>query len=375
MHKLKVLVVDDSLVYRKIISKAVERTNIAVIDCTASSGITALERLEQRDIDVVLLDVFMPAMDGIETLKEIKRKYNIPVIMISSGGVDGAKITVEALRLGAMDFILKPTNGNAEHNMEVIRRHLNLLFSQILFDKYIGSEKPAPRPRKVPKDSKEIRKNEEKLETVPVSSPNKRKLPSKPTILCGMDIVVMASSTGGPNAVEEVCKALGSDFSKPILLVQHMPPDFTRIFADFLAKRTSIQVKEAQEGDEIIGGRILIAPGGYHMIVNSDFTISLTDAEPVNGVRPAADVLFKSVAETYAGKRVLAVILTGMGSDGTEGLRALKKACQCYSITQSKETSVIYGMPRSVDEAGLSDESVDLKDIGRRIIEISRGRC
>jgi len=361
LYKLKVLVVDDSLVYRRIITRAVEKTNIAVVDCTASGGITALERLEQRDIDVVLLDVFMPQMDGIETLKEIKKRYShIPVIMISSGGVDGAKITVEALRQGAMDFILKPSNGDAEYNMDIINRHLNLLFSQILIDKYIGTGKPVPRPN---------------ASLAPLSSPKTRELPQKPTTLCGVDVVVMASSTGGPNAVEEVCKALGSNFSKPILLVQHMPPDFTRIFADFLAKRTKIQVKEAQEGDRVIGGRMLIAPGGYHMIVNADFSISLTDDAPVNGVKPAADVLFKSVAKAYSGKRVLAVILTGMGSDGTEGLKILKRSCQCYSITQSEESSVIYGMPRSVDEAGLSDERLDLKDIGRRIIEISRGRC
>lgn len=374
MYKLKVLVVDDSLVYRRIISKAVEKTNIAVVDCTASSGITALERLEQRNIDVVLLDVFMPKMDGIETLREIKRKYShIPVIMISSGGVDGAKITVEALRLGAMDFILKPTNGDMEKNMKIINRHLNLLFSQILLDKYIEKGKPAPQT--ILEESKGNIEIDKIIDTAPPSPPKKREPASRPTSLCGVDIVVMASSTGGPNAVEEVCKALGSDFSKPILLVQHMPPDFTRIFANFLAKRSRIQVKEAQEGDKIVAGQMLVAPGGYHMIVNSDFTISLIDDEPVNGVKPAADVLFKSVAKAYAGKRVLAVILTGMGSDGTEGLRALKNACHCYSITQSEESSVIYGMPRSVDEAGLSDESVDLKDIGRRITEISRGRC
>ena len=366
MDKLKVLVVDDSLVYRKIISKAVEKTNIAVVDCTASSGITALERLQQREIDIVLLDVFMPEMDGIETLKEIKKKYNhIHVIMISSGGMDGAKITVEALRQGAMDFIIKPTNGNLEYNMDIINRHLNLLFSQILIDKYVGTRQPIHPPRE----------NKKTDDTFPLSRKRARVLPPSPTILCGVDIVVMASSTGGPNAVEEVCKELGSDFSKPILLVQHMPPDFTRIFAGFLDKKTRIQVKEAQEGDKILGGRMLIAPGGYHMKVNADFTISLSDEAPVNGVKPAADVLFKSVAKAYAGKRVLAVILTGMGSDGTEGLKALKRACQCYSITQSEESSVIYGMPRSAYEAGLSDERVDLKDIGRRIIEISRGRC
>ena len=379
MDKLKVLVVDDSLVYRNIVSKAVEKTSIAIVDCTASSGITALERLEQRSIDVVLLDVFMPEMDGIETLKEIKRRHsNIPVIMISSGGEDGAKITVKALEQGAMDFILKPLKGDAENNMSTISRHLNLLFAQIIMDRYaVGTGGQVPRPNGSKGYGDEKYGNgkhgngkhgggKDRLDL------GTRNLSPRPN---GVDIVVMASSTGGPNAVEEVCKVLDTGFTKPILLVQHMPPDFTRIFAEFLDKKTNIQVKEAQEGDEITGGRILVAPGGYHMTVNGGSTISLTDDSPVNGVRPAADVLFRSVAKAYKGKRVLAIILTGMGSDGTEGIKVLKESCQCYCITQSKESSVIYGMPRSVDEAGLSDEVIDLKDIGRRIIEISRGRC
>ena len=400
--KLKVLVVDDSLVYRNILSRAVEKSSIAVVDCTASNGAIALERLEQRSIDVVLLDVFMPQMDGIETLKKIKEKHShIPVIMISSGGEDGAKTTVTALREGAMDFILKPTFGDTQSNMEHISRQLNLLFSQILLDKYLvpgqavrPSTEVAAHVTKVDykDDVKEDWGHQDAMIQVKditkdpaIDIPENQKperikkhldisYSYKLPLLKGVDVIVMAASTGGPNAVEEVCKALGEEFSKPILLVQHMPPDFTRIFAEFLAKKVSIQVKEAQEGDKILGGRLLIAPGGYHMIVNPDFTVSITDDEPVNGVKPAADVLFRSVARAYAGKRVLAVTLTGMGNDGTEGIRALKRACQCYSITQSERTSVIYGMPRSVDEAGLSDESVDLKDMGTRIKEISRGR-
>lgn len=391
MHKLKVLVVDDSLVYRKIISRAVERTERAVVDCTASSGITALERLEQRSIDVVLMDVYMPGMDGIETLARIKEKYeDLPVIIISSGGVDGARLMVRALEEGAMDFILKPSQGSGEKNIETISRHLTILFSQILIDRYAAKSR-----KRQGKRGSDPKSGEEGRDPVPIGMESRpstgsgirtedRDIPRKgdlvpdygTTCLSGIDLVVVASSTGGPGAVEEVCQALGPGFTRPILIVQHMPPDFTKIFARFLGKKCGMSVKEAEEGDEILNGRVLVAPGGYHMVVDpDDLKITLTTTPPVNGVRPAADVLFQSVARAYAGKRVLAVILTGMGSDGTAGVRALKEACQCYCITQSRETSVIYGMPRSVYEAGLSDEVVDLKDIGNRIIEINRGRC
>lgn len=383
MDKLKVLVVDDSLTYRNIITKAVEKTNLALVDCTASSGITALERLEQRSIDVVLLDIFMPEMDGIETLARIKGRYeDLPVIIISSGGEDGAKTTVKALEKGAMDFIIKPLEGDGNKNMVTISRHLGILFSQIIMDKYTvtgdgAKGQPAPLKKEIKPTKKHEKRGEGSNLGVTAPPPSHTKGSACPG---GIDLVVIASSTGGPNAVEVVCQDIGQDFNKPILLVQHMPPDFTRIFAEFLGKKCRISVKEAEEGDEVIGGRILVAPGGYHMVALSDKDgasprISLNTSPPVNGVRPAADVLFESIAHSYRGQRVLAIILTGMGSDGTNGLKALKEACQCYCITQSEETCVIYGMPRSAYEAGLSDEIAHLEDVGKRIIEINRGRC
>mgnify|MGYP000894993805 CR=1 FL=1 len=385
MNKLRVLVVDDSLVYRNIVSKAVKNTGIARVDCTASGGVTALERLEQREIDVVLLDVFMPEMDGIETLKEIKKRYShLPVIMISGGGEDGARLTVKALEQGTMDFILKPQDGDPHKNITTISRHLGILFSQIVMDKYLSGKPVAKKTIKKAnvKVDKQIAgpKREKEGEKEKEEKPDKLTILDS-TCITGVDLVVVASSTGGPNAVEEVCRSLGSNFTKPILLVQHMPADFTRIFSDFLNKKTNIKVKEAEQGDQVVGGQVLVAPGGYHMTVDPPdrrggaLRVSLNTDDPVNGVRPAADVLFRSVAQNYKGKRILAIILTGMGNDGTQGIRELKEACQCYCITQSQETCVIYGMPRSVYEMGLSDEVVHLQDIGRRIIEISRGRC
>ncbi|HZJ83369.1 MAG TPA: chemotaxis-specific protein-glutamate methyltransferase CheB, partial [Clostridia bacterium] len=371
-------------------------------ECTASSGVTALERLEQRAIHVVLLDVFMPDMDGIENLIEIKRRYkDLPVIIVSSGGEDGAKTTVTALEHGAMDYILKPAKGDGEKNISIISRHLGILFSQILMDQYAVSRHSVKKKSRLNRDKllyrgkdeksddknllpqKNVWVNKRKPETQrPVSQMKKRSPldipPISPNSINGVDLVVIASSTGGPNAVEKVCQQLGSNFSKPILIVQHMPPDFTKIFAEFLSRKCEIEAKEAQEGDEIKGGNILVAQGGYHMRAVSGNegrrkSIALDTTPTVNGVRPAADVLFESIAKSYRGQRILAVILTGMGSDGTKGVEALKKECQCYCITQSEETCVIYGMPRSVVEAGLSDEVVHLKDIGKRILDISGG--
>lgn len=373
LDKIKVLVVDDSVVYRRIIAGAVEKTGSGQLDCTASNGEIALERLEQRSIDVVLLDVFMPGMDGMETLKQIKKKYpQLPVIMISGGGEDSAKITVEALEKGAMDFILKPSKGDPDENERLISRHLDIIFSQIRVDQYTAQVKKTIKDRK-----KEVNQQRE-------NSINQREGQDvskrwEPMGLNGVDVIVIASSTGGPNAVEQVCTKLPWGFSKPILIVQHMPAEFTRIFSEFLAKKCNLPVKETKDGDEIQGGHIFIAPGGYHLTVYKDMSrgkkiTKLQTTPPVKGVRPAADVLFASIAQAYRGQRILAIILTGMGSDGTQGVATLKELCQCYCITQSQESCVIYGMPRSVDEAGLSDETVDLKDIGQRIIEIVSGR-
>ncbi|HYE82406.1 MAG TPA: CheB methylesterase domain-containing protein [Clostridia bacterium] len=193
-----------------------------------------------------------------------------------------------------------------------------------------------------------------------------------------IELVVIASSTGGPTALDTVFSQLPADIKVPILIVQHMPPEFTGVLAQTLCKKYSLDVKEGSDGDRVEPGRIIIAPGGMHMTVSSSKgfgnEIRLLNTPYVNGVRPSADVLFSSVAKEYKGKGVLAVVLTGMGNDGTQGIREMKEECNCYCITQSESSCVVYGMPKCVYEAGLSDEVGELKEIAFRMYQIVRGR-
>jgi len=187
------------------------------------------------------------------------------------------------------------------------------------------------------------------------------------------DLVLIASSTGGPDALKVICSELTEEVQRPFLVVQHMPPDFTGALARSLNKKSGLTIEEAKDGDVLEKGKMLIAPGGAHMILSANGikkTVHMINAPYVNGVRPSADVLFRSVAENWVGSNVLAVILTGMGSDGVAGVEILKKKCNCYCITQSESTCVVYGMPKSVFEAGLSDEAVDLQHIAMRIKQL-----
>lgn len=353
-NKLAVLIVEDSAIYRRLIGSAVDQTGIATAVKSASNGTLALELIKKERFDAVLMDVNMPEMDGIETLTHLRKmKSELPVIMISSSGGKNAEVTLRALHLGAMDFIIKPLEQDYETNMMLLTEQLKTLFEQI------GSHSTTLNPKSKVASS---------LVGLSVEIPR--------TKLSGIDLVVIASSTGGPVAVERVLSELGEDFSKPVLLVQHMPPDFTRTFSESLDKKCFLSVREAYDGQSIRAGQVLVAPGGYHMIVEkaamSGKQVRINLEEHVNGVRPAADVLFKSVAKVYEGARILAIILTGMGTDGREGIRNLKKSCTCYCIVQNEETCVVYGMPKSVVEAGLSDEVLGITEIAARIRHIAQ---
>lgn len=369
--KLKILIVDDSLVYRKLLTQVAEDTGLGEVVYTASNGETALERLRQEAIDVILLDVYMPNMDGIELLNIVKEEWpDKSVIMVSSGGVDSAQLTVKALELGAMDFILKPSGDDLKKNMERLKSYLHVLFAQILTRKY----------------SEKLWETAGKIDVVKGKVDSGKGKDVKPRVrrggyerfnLDGVEIVLIAASTGGPTALEKVLKKLPSDIQVPILIVQHMPPTFTQMLADTIDKKVDIPIREAEAGDRVEDGIALIAPGGYHMVVDAEGTqktIRTEDTPHVHGVKPAADILFKSVANSYKNGNVLAIVLTGMGVDGTQGVRELKSNTNCYCITQDRESCVVYGMPKSVYEAGLSDEIVHIDKIGGRIIDIVSGR-
>lgn len=350
-QKLRVLVVEDSLIYRKIIKAAVESTEKAVVTQTAQNGLIALELLNKSIFDLVLMDIVMPELDGIKTLQTVKLRFpELPVVMVSSTGDKSAQTTLEALKFGALDFIIKPLEENYDTNMNLLKEQLEKIFEQ--FVSYRIPKKNIPKSETV--------KNQDKKE------------------LSAVDLVVIASSTGGPVAVEKIISSLDKNFVKPVLLVQHMPPEFTGVFAKTLDRKSHMSIIEAKDASIVRSGQVLVAPGGYHMIVRKSQKyqkiIKLEKGEPVNGVMPAADVTFNSVAKSYPSENVLAVVLTGMGEDGKAGIKALKENCNCYCITQDEATSVVYGMPRSVVEAGLSDEILPIEKIALRIQEICKGR-
>ncbi len=362
-EKLKVLIVDDSLVYRKILTAAVESTGLAVAGQTASNGVIALERMAQQHFDVVLLDQMMPEMTGIETLSIIRKKYpDMAVIMISDCTKENAAVTVRALEMGALDFILKPSDSSPDRNMEIIKNHLHILFAQVKIKRSTANIIKPPLSGHGHQESETLKN--------PAFGRERKKARLKK-----VDLTVIAASTGGPVALERICSLLTTDIKKPVLIVQHMPPEFTRVLAESLSRKCLLPVSEGSEGALIKDGEIIVAPGGYHMVVreldDNRRIIQLEGSEFVNGVRPAADVLFRSVAHTYSGMDVLAVILTGMGSDGTAGVNELKQKCNCYCITQSEPSCTIYGMPKSICDAGLSDEEVDLENIAKRMQQIA----
>jgi two-component system chemotaxis response regulator CheB len=342
---IRVLVVDDSALMRKLIPAILARdTSIEVVG-TAMDGAFALKKIEELRPDVVTLDLEMPRMDGMETLRLIMQRAPLPVILFSTHSKEGAYSTLKALALGAVDFIAKPTDAAAGH-LETIA------------DSLIEKIKVASRAagRKLPPA------------TVAIDPPNLRK-GSKST-LPPSRIIAIGTSTGGPNALQFVLSQIPTDFPCAILVVQHMPEGFTEMFARRLDECGALDVSEAKSGDLLISGRVLICPGNRHMMVRrmprGDMVI-LSDGPPVNGHRPSVDVLFHSVAQEF-GLTAVGVIMTGMGEDGAEGLGAIKTAGG-MTIAQSEETCVVSGMPRAAILKGHANKIVPLEGIGTFLVQ------
>lgn len=343
---MRVLVVDDSTLYRKIISDALAGLSDVQI-LTAPSGPIALSMLEAAPVDLVLLDIHMPEMSGPEVLEIIVRKYPRTPVVVFSGGVDrDASVTIRALETGALDFIQKP---NAD-SMEQGKKTLQLQMRRVV-------------------DLARLR-----MGSVPIpDSTAAAQLPPRPRISRvprSPELLLIGSSTGGPNALQEVLTRLPSNFPVPILVVQHMPPKFTTTLAAHIDRLSPLQVSEVLDGHIPKPGEVLFAPGGSHLkLVRNPagkLVARLTDEPPVNSCRPSVDVLFESAAACGL-RGVITVILTGMGDDGASGVAALRAACPTWCIIQNAATCVVYGMPAAIERRRLEDQILPLRDIAPRL--------
>jgi len=363
---LRILIVDDTAVYRRILTEVVEAVHPDCAVTTCPSGRLALNRLEQAPADLVLLDVEMPDLSGLETLRILRKQHpDTSVIMISGTTSAAASYTLDALALGALEFVGKPEGTDAAASRAELADILKPLLRHVQTRKNLrvtASQPAASGPaRSVPAPAPP--------EPVSPAVSSRRHAP-RPT---RFDVLGIGVSTGGPNALGELIPALPADLKIPVLVVQHMPPMFTASLAEHLNRTSKLHVTEAVEGEPVLPGRVYIAPGGKHMVIRrmgpeEVRIIGLNDNPPENSCRPSVDVLFRSMAAQYDGN-ILSVIMTGMGSDGCEGVRALKRS-GAYCLSQSEDTCVVYGMPFAVDEAGLSDERVSLPRLAPRIAHL-----
>jgi len=357
---IRVLVVDDSAFMRKAISNLLSESRDFVVVNTARSGEDALRKVAALDPDVMTLDIDMPGMDGLSVLERVMKEHPLPVVIVSSLTEDGAAVTIRALELGALDFIPKHLGG-VSLRISSIRDPLH------------------EKVRVAARASIKIREGaNRRTAPAPVSHPVQDRLPprgvtqgatnSRGTLSLGLnsvqDLVVIGCSTGGPQALQTILKALPSTFSSPIVVAQHMPKFFTKTFAERLNQLCAVEVREAQQGDSVKPGLVLIAPGGQHMSLHKDgnrVVIQLSEHPAHLPYRPSVDILMESAAQVY-GPKVIGLVLTGMGQDGLEGARAIKQSGGSI-IAQDEASCIVYGMPKVIVEQGCADKVLPLQHI------------
>jgi len=373
--EIGVLIVDDSALMRNLIGHMIEDTPGLVVAEKAMNGHFALTKIPRCNPDVIVLDLEMPEMNGIEFLKERKKQgIDIPVVILSSIAAKGAEITMEALSLGASDFIQKPS-GSISEDIHVVKDTVitKLLGYGGAYRKQKGKKVLAPSEyeAKTPADKKSDIAIHFKLAAAEPVAPA---APPVPTRKPGnTEIIAIGISTGGPDALRVVFADLDKDLKVPIVVVQHMPAGFTMEFAKSLDRICPLAVKEAEDGDVIMPGRILIAQGNKHLEVEKKGTgavARLSDTPLVSGHRPSADVLFASVAMAFQ-NHALGVIMTGMGRDGAQHLGTIYKEGG-MTLGQDEASAVVYGMPRVAYEYGHVMEQVSLKNMAKRICEVAK---
>lgn len=366
ISKVKILVVDDAIAHRTLIKNVLDSFSEAESADTVPNGEIALRKMALQPVDLLFIDLEMSGLSGAETIKALLRDYP-KAYVVAMGEVQQTQVevTMRAKELGAHDAILKK---DLAQNIEKAFLH---------YLRRRGGEGTAAPGKTGSMDStalqrlSQLNRSQEESKAAANAPRPQAVRPMK------IDIVAIGVSTGGPVALNEVIPLLPADLGVPVVLVQHMPPNFTGSLAETLARKSALQVKEASEGEAVTAGKVLIAPGGKHMVLKPapkgsphKCVVDFNMDPPENSCRPAVDVLFRSVATCYNGN-ILAVIMTGMGCDGKEGVKHMKQY-GCICLSQSAETCVVYGMPQAVDEAGLSDESVPLDKLAERIAALVR---
>jgi two-component system chemotaxis response regulator CheB len=358
--QIKIVVVDDSAFMRKSLSLMLESDPMIKVVATARDGKEGIEKIREFKPDIVTLDVEMPVMDGLTALGIIMKEMPLPVLMVSSITTDGAKATIDALNLGAVDFIPKELS------------YVSVNITKIK-DDLITKVKQIVQSRSLQFRMQRIRASQSRIQrpaSVPATPVQRASVRSRGDLRA----VVIGISTGGPFALLQTIPKLPADFPLGIAIVQHMPPKFTKSLAERLNGLSQVNVREAQEGDKIEPGVVLIAPGGQHLKFyrNGGSIHVKTPLEPANTLyRPCADVMMNSAVEAFQGP-LLGVIMTGMGKDGLEGLKAIKKRSG-YVIAQDEETCVVYGMPKAAVDEGVADTVLPLEEISNALVAITKG--
>ncbi len=340
-NKIKVLIVDDSAVVRNVFSSELAKDReVEVID-TAPDPFVARDKIVKLQPDVITLDIEMPRMDGVTFLRKLMKHYPLPVIIVSSLTPKGSSLALEAIDAGAVDVLCKPGPSYAVGDMSDDLIHKIKAARFVDMKKHLASLKPFVKPK-----------------TLALAQTSHR-------------IIAIGSSTGGTQALQSVLSVLPAN-SPGIVIVQHMPANFTKAFADRLNKVCEVNIKEAQDGDVVVPGQVLIAPGGYHMLLHRSgarYFVQIKDGPVVCHQRPSVDVLFKSVAK-YAGKNAVGVIMTGMGNDGANGLKLMHDT-GAETISQDEASCVVYGMPKAAAELGAADHIVPLDNIAQMMLKLA----
>ncbi len=367
---IRVMVVDDSPLVRRIATDILSaEPDIAVI-ATAATAEFALGKLDRERPDVITLDMEMPGMGGLEAIRRIMAQRATPIVVLSAHAHRGAELTLQALEAGAVEFVLKPesslSGGLPAVARELVDRVREAARSTVHARPLSMSDAAPSASGAAPSASG----------AAPSASGAAPAFTAPLADGACFDIVAIGTSTGGPVALKEVLSALPADFPVPVVVVQHMPPVFTKAFADRLNSVCAVRVKEAANGDLLLPGTVLVAPGAFHLTVSRAGgapRAAVDTGEPVSGHRPSVDVLIRSVADAY-GARALGLIMTGMGRDGADALRELRRRGGRV-LAQDQDSSVIYGMNREVIQNGDADEVLPLERIGPRLDALARGNA